>query len=195
MLAQELNRCGSLWSLLVAIDRDLAECARRQGCPCGGRLHCAHYPRAPRGGPEHLPDEYRQRFSFCCERDGCRKRVTPPSVRFLGRRVYLGAVVVLVSAMRQGPTPRRVRELSRLFGVDRATIARWQAFWCDRLPPTPFWKIARARLVPVVQIVSLPYSLLDAFLSRHPPCTAWALLLRFLSPITTRGVPLIEIRR
>ena len=119
MIAQELHRSGSFWSLLLSIDRDLAECARRQGCPCGGRLHCANYARAPRGGPEHLPDGYRQRFSFCCERDGCRKRVTPPSVRFLGRKVYLGAVVVLISAMRQGPTPRRARELSRLFGVDR----------------------------------------------------------------------------
>jgi hypothetical protein len=43
------------------------------------------------------------------------------------RCVYLGVVVILITAMRQGPTPRRVRELSNLFGVDRATIARWQA--------------------------------------------------------------------
>ncbi len=173
MLAQELHRCGSFWSLLLSIDRDLAECARRQGCPCGGRLHCANDPRAPLGGHEHLPDEYGQRFSFCCERDGCRKRLTPPSVRILGRKLYLGAVVVLISAMRQGPTLRRARELSRLFGVDRATIARWQTFWRDRFPKTPFWKIARARLVPVVEIVSLPYSLVDGFLSRHPPCAGW----------------------
>ena len=26
MLAQELHRCGSFWSLLLLIDRDLAEC-------------------------------------------------------------------------------------------------------------------------------------------------------------------------
>ena len=43
MIAQELHRSGSFWSLLLSIDRDLAECARRQGCPCGGRLHCANY--------------------------------------------------------------------------------------------------------------------------------------------------------
>jgi len=85
------------------------------------------YQRAPRCGPEHLPEEYRCRFSFCCDRDGCRKRMTPPSARFLGRKVYLGAVVILISAMRQGPMPRRARELSTLLGVDRATIARWQA--------------------------------------------------------------------
>jgi hypothetical protein len=36
-------------------------------------------------------------------------------VRFLGLKVHLFAVVMLDSAMRQGPSPRRARELSRLF--------------------------------------------------------------------------------
>ena len=86
--------------------------------------------------------------------------------------------------MRQGPTPRRVRELSALFGADRRTIARWQVFWREHFPQTRFWKNARARLVPVVKIATLPYSLVDAFLRRHPHCRGWTLLLRFLSPIT-----------
>jgi len=60
------------------------------------------------------------------------------------------------SIRRQGPTPRRVHELATLFGVDRATVARWQAFWRDYIPQTPFWKLARGRLVPVVEIVVLP---------------------------------------
>src|SRR6516162_3394459 len=131
MIGHELHRSGSFWSFLLSIDKDLADSTRKQGCSCGGRLHCANYPRAPRGGPDHLPEEYRCRFSFCCDRDGCGKRMTPPSVRFLGRKVYLGGMVILISAMRQGPTPRRVHELARLFGVDRATVARWQAFWRD----------------------------------------------------------------
>ena len=113
--------------------------------------------------------------------------MTPPSVRFLGRKVYLGAIVILISAMRQGPTPRRVRELSARFGADRRTIARWQVFWREHFPQTPFWKVARARLVPVVEIVTLPYSLVDAFLRRHHRCRGWTLLLRFLSPITVPG--------
>jgi hypothetical protein len=159
----------------------------------GGRLHYANYPRASRGGPDHLPEEYRCRFSFCCDRDGCSKRMTPPSVRFLGRKVYLGAVVILISAMRQGPTPRRLRELSTLFGVDGATIARWQAFWRDHIPQTPFWKVARARLVPVVDVVALPLSLLDAFLHTKNPYQDWGHLLRFLSPLTIAGGSVIEI--
>jgi hypothetical protein len=193
MTGYELLRSGNFWPFLLAIDKDLAEATRRKGCSCGGRLHCANYPRAPRGGPEHLPEEYNHRFSFCCERDGCRKRATPPSVRFLGRKVYLGAEVVLISAMRQGATPRRVRELSSRFGVDRATIARWQTFWRDHVPQTPFWKIARGRLVPVVEIVALPLSILEAFLRNGDPHQGWARLLWFLSPITTRGEPISRI--
>ncbi len=124
---------------------------------------------------------------------GCRKRMTPPSVRFLGRKVYLGAVVILISAMRQGPTPRRVRELSTLFGVDRATIARWQAFWRDYIPRTPFWKVARASLVPVVDVVVSPLSLLKAFHCTKEPCQDRGYLLRFLSPVTVPSPPLIKV--
>lgn len=190
-----LPRDASFWLFLFSVDRDLAQSARKGGCPCGGRLHCANYPRKPRGGPDDLPEQYRYRLSFCCDRDGCRKRVTPPSVRFLGRKVYLGAVVILVAAMRQAPTPRRVRELSRLFGADRRTIARWQVFWREHFPQTPFWKVARGRLVPAVEIVALPLPLLEAFLRTDDPCQDWGKLLHFLSPITIAGGLKIEVSR
>ena len=81
MIGRELRQSGSFWSFLLSVDTDLAESARRQGCSCGGRLHCANYREHREVGPGDLPDEYRYRFSFCCDRDGCRKRVTPPSVR------------------------------------------------------------------------------------------------------------------
>jgi hypothetical protein len=108
-------------------------------------------------------------------------------VRFLGRRVYLCAIVVLIGAMRQGPAPRRVSELSKRFGADESTIARWQTLWRQHFPRTLFWKIARASFVTLDEIVGLVYSLVDIFLRRHPPCEAWILLLRFLSPITVPG--------
>ena len=195
MIAREFHDGGSFWSFLLSIDKDLAECARREACLCGGRLHCANYPRAPRSGLDHLPEEYRCRFSFCCDRDGCRKRVTPPSVRFLGRKVYLGVVVILITAMRQEPTPRRVRELSSLFGVNSATIARWQAFWRDYVPRTNFWKVARARLMPVVEIAALPLSLVEAFGRTNDPYQDWVRLLRFLSPLTIPECSTINISR
>lgn len=190
-----LPRDASFWLFLFSIDKELAEGTRQKACPCGGRLHCANYPRKPRGGPDDLPEQYGYRLSFCCDRDGCRKRVTPPSVRFLGPKVYLGAVVILVAAMRQGPSPRRVRELSKIFGADRRTISRWQVFWREHFPQTPFWKVARGRLVPAVEIITLPQSLLQAFVRNDDDHEGWGKLLCFLLPITTTRALKIEVLR
>ena len=190
----ELPRGSSFWLFLFSIDHDLAEVACKQGCPCGGRLHRADYPRKPRG-VDDLPAVYGRRLSFCCAREGCRKRVTPPSVRFLGPKVYVGAVVVLVAAMRQGPSPRRVRELSQLFGADRRTIARWQVFWREHVPQTPFWKEARGHVATAVEELVLPMSLLEVFLQGDDSCQAWGRLLRFLSPITISGGLAITVSR
>ena len=91
--------------------------------------------------------------------------------------------------MRQGPSPRRVRELTQLFGADRRTIARWQLFWREHVPLTPFWKIACGRL-PTMAATLLPRSLLEAFLVGDDPCQGWGHLLRFLLPISvTQGLP------
>ena len=186
------------WTFLFSIDRDLAATACQAGCPCGGCLHRADYPRKPRGGPKALPREYTYRLSFCCNREGCRKRLTPPSVRFLGRKVYLGAVVVLVAAMRQGPTPRRVAELRRMFdGVDRGTIARWLVFWREQFPQTSFWKVARGQLALLVELAELPLALLTAFVRDNDPDSRenWGRLLEFLSPITIPGALKSEVSR
>jgi hypothetical protein len=114
-------------------------------------------------------------------------------VRFLGPRVYLAVVVILVAAMRHGPTPRRVRALSAHFGADRRTIARWQVFWRERFPNTPFWKMARARLALDADITTLPRALLDAFLRGPDDSDGWEQLLRFLAPITIPGALRITV--
>src|SRR5262249_9596674 len=105
---------------------------------------------------------------------------------------YLGAFVVLISAMRHGPTPRRVRELTTLFGVDRRTVARWEVFWREHFPQSHFWKVAGARVILLADVATLPLSLLSAFQVRGDDwddCDGWARLLRFLSPITTATGP------
>jgi hypothetical protein len=181
-------RDSSFWLFLSVIDQDLAQSTRKEACRCGGRLHVANYSRKPRGGPDDLTDSCCTRLSFCCERDGCRKRATPPSVRFLGRKVYFAAIVILVTAMRQGPTPHGARKLSELFGADRRTIARWQVFWSEHFPQTEFWKVMRGRLVPTVTIIYLPRSLLDAHMQHADgERQGWERLLRFLSPISIPG--------
>ena len=175
-----------LWGFLLECDRDLAREARQAGCAfCGSPLHRADFPRKPRGGPENLPPEYGSRFSLCCSADDCRRRLTPPSVRFLGRKVYLKALIILVTSMRQGPTPQRLCELHRLFGVARRTLGRWQAWWQEFFPRTLFWKAARARFMPPLRDDALVWELSRVF-DIASSVEKLLRLLRFLCPITTR---------
>jgi hypothetical protein len=123
------NRTGENWcqnhlahqeifQLLEKVDSDLTQETRLKGCLlCGGKLHRSDYDRKPRGGPQ-----WDLRFSLCCAKEGCRRRHTPPSVRFMGRRVYAGLVVVLVSAMIHGLKPARV-ELRVASATVRAAAA------------------------------------------------------------------------
>jgi hypothetical protein len=185
VLSPSILQDARLYALLQRVDGDLAEQARVSGClRCGGVLHQARYPRKPRGGPAELDDAHSRRLSFCCAREGCRRRKTPPSVRFLGRRVYFGAVVVLVSALRDGLAPRRVRELRARLGVDRRTLRRWRQWWREAFVASRFWRVARGRWMPPVAEEALPGSLLERFAEPSPPVRLVAML-RFLAPIST----------
>lgn len=168
---------------LLVFDRDLSVTARAAGCrQCGGALHSARFPRKPRGVPAGLSREYGQRFSFCCAADGCRKRTTPPSLRFLGRKVYLATVVTLISAMQHGVTAARLERLLGVPGIDRRTIARWRAWWRATFAAGPFQPIAMAAFMPPVDIAGLPASLLDRFAGGITE--KLTSLLRFLGPLT-----------
>jgi hypothetical protein len=175
---------ATLSEALLDIDRDLAATAQAGGCLiCGGRLDHSDYARKPRGGPAGLGAEYDKRISFCCDRDDCRKRLTPVSVRFLGRKVYLGVVVLLACVLRQGPTPWRVARLHEELGVSTDTLRRWHHWWRDAFLHTPFWKAARARFARPLAQDDLPLSLLQQF-----PGDAFAQVvatLRFLTPLTS----------
>ncbi len=84
---------GKFWKALVRTDEQVAEKVREKGCQhCGGRLHRADYPRKPRGELGEAEGAFCRRHRFCCSQ--CRRRATPPSVRFLGRKVYVGQLVV-----------------------------------------------------------------------------------------------------
>src|SRR5262245_42350693 len=148
---------AEFYHVVARIDDDLAATTRRGGCrKCGGVLHSARYPRKPRGGPTDLPASYQVRASFCCAVDGCRKRATPPSVRFLGRRVYLSGVVVLASAMQHGVNAVRASRLKALFGVSRQTLVRWRSWWLESFPGSRFWQSLRGRVMPAVDEHALP---------------------------------------
>jgi len=152
-----------LYVALARFDEELADDAQRAGCACGGRLHRADYPRKPRGGPPALGDLHGRRHSFCCDTDGCRKRTTPASVRSLGRRVYFAAVVVLVAAMRHGPTPARQETLREWIGVSARTLDRWRAWWRETFTASIVWKSVCARLMPAPEVETLPASWMAAW--------------------------------
>jgi hypothetical protein len=167
-----------LYQLLEKVDGDLTEEARRQGCPlCGGQLHRSDYDRKPRDGPQ-----WELRFSLCCAREGCRRRHTPPSVRFMGRRVYAGLVVVLVSAMLHGLNPERVQRLREVLGIDRRTLERWRQWWLVLFVESSFWREARARFMPPLCPKTMPLSLCVSLgVERRDRLLE---LLKFLAPIT-----------
>ena len=192
----DLPRTARFWSFLLAIDQDLAEETRKKACPCGGRLHSANYltkaTRHPRPAsrarvPEtelllrsrRLQEEGDTAVGALPRAKGLPGRHRHPRSAPCGKgRPHAGSVSFPhASAPTAGPSP-----------AGRSSGA-------NTFPKTPFWKIARARLVPVVKIISLPYSLVDAFLGRHPRCRGWTLLLRFLSPITIPGGLRIELSR
>jgi hypothetical protein len=177
----------SLYLLLEKCDADLAEKCRQGGClECEeGKLHRSDYRRKPRGSPEESAEE-KWRDSFCCDQEGCRKRHTPPSVRFLGRKVYWAVVVVLVSALQHGVKPERVQVLREQLSIDRRTLERWRTWWLTTFVQSAFWKAARSRFMPLVCEKILPQSLCEAFqIQRRDRLLD---LLHFLGPLTTTSV-------
>jgi len=179
----------AFFRLLFEADLEAVENCHQKGCPrCGGRLDRGDYPRKPRGEPKGVPDGFSVRFSLCCSVDGCRQRLTPFSVRFLARRIYVGAAVVLVAAAMQGPSPARVKRLSQLLGMAPRTARRWLCWWQTSFASSDFFKSLRGLLRRSVSDGDLPGALLDA-LRQTGPGQAILALLKLLRPITSPTAP------
>jgi hypothetical protein len=172
---------------LTAIDAAIVQRAAAEKCrDCGGPLHRGDYPRKPRGGPwAPAADAFRRRFSLCCGRDGCRHRATPPSVRFLGRRVYVGAVVIVASVAALAIAGAGAAQ--RVTGVPSRTARRWLRWWRGPFTTSaPFVELS-ARLVPSFSRSALPTSILERL--GGEPAVRVTRLLAWLAPITTSSTP------
>jgi hypothetical protein len=168
---------------LGAIDAEHAERVHQCGCPqCGGALDHADYPRKPRGELGEAAGSYERRCSFCCRVDGCRKRATPASLRFFGRKVYIAVLVIVASAAGRSMRltgrgrPRSVQ------GVPARTVRRWLDWWQTVFALGAFWLEAKACFATPVDASELPVSLLERFGVGN---VALERLLRFTAPITT----------
>lgn len=187
-----MSNLTDLWTVIeqellgVLLMLDVAEAARVQAakCPhCGAVLHRADYPRKPRGA-ENLPSEWDWRVSFCCAQ--CRRRLTPKSVRFLGRKVYLSAVVLVACVLRE-----HGEKLERVAGrlkLKISTLRRWVAWW-RHVAETNWWAVARARLAPPLEKGCFIRRLYDRFRERTwKTAEAVTKLLAFVSPLTVPAV-------
>lgn len=180
-MCQFILQDPNFYQFLYCIDQDCAAEVRSRGCPsCDGPLHQANYERKA-SGPWTAPEDT-TRFSLCCGH--CRRRCTPGSVRFLGRRVYRAAVVLLATALCSGLTLRRGQQLSQQLGVSVRTIQRWRRWWLDDFTKSAVWLDLRGRFMPPVTVSSLPGGLLDRALGSDTRIVV-AHVLQWLTPLST----------
>ncbi len=177
------------YNSLLALDRLIAEQIRQSGCLfCHGNLHQSHFPRKPRGVPKDTHSDYPIRFSYCCGIEGCRKRFTPPSMRFLSRKVYASVIIFLVFLLKSKTDELKVEELNLLLGTSLSveTVRRWRNFWVKEVSQSRTWKRAAFSHVMALR---LPVSLLDVFQQGFNRSLQMAL--KWILPLTS-GVALFD---
>ncbi|WP_273178976.1 hypothetical protein [Ferrovum myxofaciens] len=188
-MCQTILQNPSFFKFLLRIDQDHAATIRLRGCiHCGGPLHQTHYERKPRDAPSSWIEE-KIRFSFCCGH--CRRRCTPASVRFLGRRVYWGATVLLVTALCHGLPLRRSNKLSQHFGGSHPDPPALASMVADRIhPDSRYGRPLRGRFLPPVEAHSLPGELLHRCSARTATKStllqdSMTQVMRWLAPLST----------
>lgn len=175
---------SSFHALNIKIDREMASIVMNKGCDhCGGKLHQAGYPRSPAGMPAEFRDLYNRRTSFCCSI--CRKRTTPPSVRFFGRRWYPAPIFIFICMLQCRINERRLLLIKQHFGmtVSESTWKRWRRWWRESFEATKFWQREKG-IAPLVTEITppIPRALFNMFNGNFTERIL--LLLQFLSPLT-----------
>jgi hypothetical protein len=184
-MLDDLDLGGEFFGLLEREDEAVTQRVAAVGCQvCDGPLHRSDYRRKPRGALIAPAGETSVvRFSLWCGREGCRKRATPPSVRFLGRRVYLGAVVIVASMMALALRSAGIR---RQTGVPVRTMRRWLGWWQGPFLGTEVFVTICAQLIGV-DVGRVPASIVDRLAGT--PTERVQRMLAWLAPLTTGSEP------
>lgn len=160
-----------LFEFIQEIEKDSESRAFNQACGhCNGKLDRASFRRKVRGVPIGFEDAFTLRPSFCCRVDGCRKRLTPVQLRFLGRKVYVSAIVLIAAAMTQGLNPKRLCDIQQELGIPPRTVRRWLVFWREIFPFKKAWIYQRGNVMPPIDESDLPLTLLLRLSSIQPSC-------------------------
>lgn len=166
-MLSELLKNKRLFYQLYNIDKETAQRYRQWPCPhCGDPLYFANYYRKPRGEPEGIPEEYFIKFSLCCGTQGCRQRLSPPSTRFLGRKVYWSPVILsIITDCQNHFKGKTLADLTRHTGISRHTLKRWLGFFRNTFPASPTWRKIRGYVSAYVGNDTLPSSLVNYYLT------------------------------
>jgi hypothetical protein len=195
-MLHDLRLGGELFARLLEMDCKIARWVARLGCQyCAGPLHQSNYRRKPRGArTAEAAEAFVLRYSLCCGREGCRRRTLPPSLRFLGRRVYVEAGVLVASVV--SLLLGSVKAASDAVMVPVRTLKRWGAWWTEAYPQSCAWQEIRSLLVPSPEQWLLPRSLyerLDQELARggsaRSPGDVCQLAAQGLASCTTESCP------
>jgi len=184
---------ASFFVALRRLDEEIAAEVRSGGCShCGGALYTANYPRRPRGLGYAVEGELAVRLSLCCGREGCRRRVTPPSVRFFGRRVYAAVAFLLVSTLLTERISEKVAgRIEYEIGVSLETLKRWRRWWRERFVRSRFWSWARGMFSPTLSEHGVVASEIVQRFGGVGDGEAVGRCLRFLSELSTPSCPRI----
>ncbi len=121
------------------------------------------------------------RFSYCCAREGCRLRTTPPSVRFLGRKVYLEGAILIACA--RAAAEARARAIRAATGIAARTVRRWHAWWRSTFVASALWVELRSR-TPTLDAATLPTGMLALFEGATPD-DKLVRASQFMAPLTS----------
>ena len=130
--------CGPFSSRLTKPRR---RCGARRGVRIAAR-HCTARPTRASRTVWRLSSEAMPGGSLCCCR--CRRRVTPPSARFFGRRFRVAPLLVMVSALVAGDGAR-VEAVRRKWGIPVLTLRRWRQWWRETFAQTRAWRAEAGR--------------------------------------------------
>ena len=115
--------------------------------------------------------------------------MTPPSLRFLSRKIYSSVLIVLIFLLESDTDEGRIEELNRLLGTDLSveTLRRWRRFWVQEVPDSNTWKRSgfshsMAQMLPV--------SLLNQFHETRDK--RLKKMLRWMLPLTA-GITLFDV--
>ncbi|MCX6129487.1 MAG: hypothetical protein NTX25_10550 [Proteobacteria bacterium] len=137
---------SSFFQILQSYDVDICKALQANDCShCGGKLDASHYQRKLRGIEwAELTEECSRRYSLCCRDEGCRKRSTPLSLRFAGRKVYCSLLIMLFTLLKERGDGKAQRRLQKDFGLSAMTARRWTRLFQSALAASHWARAMRA---------------------------------------------------